>query len=42
MLLVSCLIYCYFSNVIKIDREIYFYNHGQRIDVSRVVGIWIF
>ena len=29
------------ATLLKIDKEIYFYNHGQRIDVSRLL-IWIF
>lgn len=24
--------------ILKIDIEVYFYNHGQRIDVSRLLG----
>ena len=26
------------ATLLKIDKEIYFYNHGQRIDVSRLLG----
>ena len=26
------------ATLLKIDREAYFYNHGQRIDVSRLLG----
>ncbi|MFQ7323402.1 MAG: hypothetical protein ACLRPC_02465 [Streptococcus sp.] len=28
--------------LLKIDKETYFYNHGQRIDVSRLLGYGFF
>ena len=30
------------ATLLKIDKEIYFYNHGQRIDVSRLLGYGFF
>ena len=30
------------ATLLKIDKETYFYNHGQRIDVSRLLGYGFF